>query len=210
MNQTLICLFRYLVVPAILMTGASCTTAPRVDAQWVDPAIQAGSAVLRGAKVMVACDAVDFAVRQVCQDRISAQLNMRGAIPVTVAPDLRVYPDRPVDEQLAAAAQSAGAQAVLVVTPTPAFNGGGSGMSVGIGGFSFGGNGGVGLGLSAPIGGGGNGLIGFAFNGRLIDAGTGHLLWTATVVAPVATEINSQFNALSGLLLQNAQTSGLL
>jgi len=199
---------RCLLLAAGLALGACASTAPRVEAQWADPSVNPGSATLRGAKVMVACDAFDLAVSQVCQDRLLAQVGMRGATPVAVAPDGRPMPGRPIDDQLNASAQAAGAQAILVVTATPTFDASGSGLSVGIGGFSVGsGGGGVGLGLSAPIG---TGASGVALSARISDARTGRLLWTATVTGPAAQgNLDAQFDVLSGLLMQNAQAAGI-
>lgn len=187
---------------------AACSTAPRVEAQWVDPGVGPNSALLRGARVLVACDAYDFAIRQICQDGLVAQLTQRGSLPTAAAAGVPLPGDRPPEDQLFAGARAIGVKTVLIVTVTPAVTDVSSGLSLGIGGFGFGRNSALGVGLAAPIG-GGQVSTGFAANGRVTDATTGRVLWTATATAPPSSDVNLQIDALSRTLLQSAQTAGL-
>ena len=141
------------VLTASLLALAGCATSA-VNAQWSDP--QFAGQPLRGAKVLVACQAVDMTLRRVCADRSAAKLSALGAIPL-LAPD--GGDAAPVDSAaLLQAARDAGAVAVLntTVAPEVAVASPGPSFGIGIGGFGGGGyrsGGGVGFGVSAPIGG---------------------------------------------------------
>lgn len=193
---------------AVATLGA-CASTPRLDAQWVDASVKPNSRLLVGAKVLVACDAYDVAVRQVCRDQLASEVVARGATPVFASSSTVLLSDRAVDGQLIDGARSAGAKAVLVVTLTPAaVESNGSGLSFGIGGFGFGSRSGVGVGLSAPIG-GTQMATGYSANGRVTEVSTGKLIWTASAVAPPSEDLNAQFAALSKAVLDSAEKSGL-
>lgn len=187
----------------------ACSSAPQREAQWVDPALGTQSQLLRGAKVLVACDAYDLALRRLCEDRVSRDLRSRGATPVALPSTAVLLNDRELDAQLLPSAVAAGAKAVFVMQMTPATRSGGSGASLGLGGFSFGGGGGVGVGLGFPLGGGGAGSTGFAANGRVTDVGAQRLVWTATFVAPPSVDLDAQFGGLSTAVMDAAQSAGL-
>src|SRR5258705_10680297 len=55
---------------AALLVG--CTTTPQLDAQWSDPSF--GASFLRGARVLVACDAFEVVIRQICQDQLASEV----------------------------------------------------------------------------------------------------------------------------------------
>lgn len=196
------------VVALSLVVLAGCSTGPKLEAQWIDPAINAQSRMLQGQRVLIACDAYDAALRQICQDQVARGVLARGATPVTVPPGTALIQDRDLDVQLVPTAQSMGARAVLTVTMTPATASAGSGLSVGIGGFSFGGGGGAGVGLSAPIG-GGQVTTGFAASGRLTDVRDGRLVWAATHVASPSANLETQFSGLIQAVLESAQEAGV-
>jgi hypothetical protein len=65
---------------ALLMAGCAST---QLDAQWVDP--QLANSSLRGAKVLVACEAAEAVVKRICQDRLAAEVTAHGATPVMAA-----------------------------------------------------------------------------------------------------------------------------
>ena len=121
---------------------AGCAGAPRLEAQWSDPSLAPG--LLRGARVLVACDAAELVVRQICQDQLAGEVVARGATPVFVAPGFPLATDRSVDAQLLPAAREAGAKAMLVMTVAVVVNDISPGLSVGIGGFGMGRHGGAG------------------------------------------------------------------
>lgn len=196
------------VVTLSLVALVGCSTGPRLEAQWSDPAFNAQSRLLQGQRVLIACDAYDAAVRQICQDQLARGVLARGATPVTVPPGTPLVQDRELDAQLVPTAQSMGARAVLTVTMNPATASAGSGLSVGIGGFSFGRGGGAGVGLSAPIG-GSEVNTGYAASGRLTDARDGRLVWAATQVANPSSNLETQFAGLTQALLDSAQGAGM-
>ena len=195
------------VAAAALM--AACSAPPQLGAQWTDPSLGSQSGLLRSAKVVVACEAADVAIRQICQDQLAAEVVARGATPVFALPDAPLATDRSIDGQLVPGARGAGASAVLVVTLTPAAIDSSPGFSIGIGGFGgLGRSGAVGVGVAAPIG-GGRVDTGFAANGRVTDVASGRLVWTASAAAPPSSDLNAQFSALSKAVLNAAERAGL-
>ena len=178
---------------SVLLAGCAST---RLDAQWSDPQLSANQ--LRGARIMVACEAHDLVIKRICQDQLAAEVVARGATPV-IAPDTtNPAPGRPLgDEQYLNAARSAGARAVWTHYVAPAAASNGSGVSVGLGAFGIGG-GSVrgGLGVSVPVG-GGQTSFGYSLNSRVTDARSGRLLWTAKATAPPSNDLNLQLNELS-------------
>jgi hypothetical protein len=199
------------VATLVAATGAAllaaCSSTPQLEAQWSDPSLSA--AALRGARVLVACDAFEVVIRQVCQDRLAAEVTARGATPVFLAPAYPIATDRAFDAQLLPAARDAGARAMLVMTVAVAVNQVSPGFSIGIGGFGIGGGGGgVGVGVEAPIG-GGRVTSGYSANGRVTDVASGRLLWTAKATAPPSGDVNAQMGELSKSVLGAADQAGL-
>jgi hypothetical protein len=191
-----------------LMVLVGCASAPQREAQWIDPNIGTQSRFLRGEKILVACDAYDQALRQICQDRLYRDVLAKGASPVVAPAGTILLNDRELDSQLVPAAAAMGAKAIFIMSLTPATTSAGSGASLGIGGFSFGGGGGGGVGLGIPIG-GGRPDTGFAANGRVTDVRSKRLVWTATVVAAPSADLESQTDSLSRSMLDAAHGAGL-
>ncbi len=187
---------------------AACASTPQLDAQWTDPGLGAHSALLRGAKVLVACEAFDVAIRQVCQDQLASEVVARGATPVFVAAGTQLLTDRALDGQLLPGAKTADAKAVLVVSLAPSTVDAGSGPSFSIGGFGLGRSSAVGVGVSAPLG-GGRVTTGFQANGRVTDVSTGRLVWTASAAAAPSADLAAQFAALAKTVLDSADRAGL-
>jgi hypothetical protein len=177
-----------------ILALAGCAST-HLDAQWSDP--QAANS-LHGARVMVACEAYDLVIKQICQDQLAAELVARGATPV-IAPDTRnPAPGRPLGaEQYLAAARSAGAKAVLTSYIAPSSASAGPGLMLGIGSFSVGSGGfGAGVGVSAPIG-DGQTRTGYSANSRVTDATSGRLLWTARATSPPSNDLQAQLAELT-------------
>jgi hypothetical protein len=195
---------RRFAAAALALSG--CASGPQLDAQWTDPQMAPG--YLRGARVLVACDAAEPVVRQICQDQFASEVVARGGSPVFAAPGGAVTPDRAIDGQLLPAARDAGAKAIMVMTVAVVVNEVGPGFSIGIGGFGFGSRGGGGVGVSAPIG-GGRVTSGYSVSGRLTDAASGRLLWTAKATASPAGDVNAQMGELSKTVLDAADRAGL-
>ena len=189
---------------AALLVG--CASTPQLDAQWSDPSL--GPSFLRGARVLVACDAYEVVVRQICQDQLAGEVVARGATPVFLAPGYPVATDRSVDAQLLPAAREAGAKAMMVMTVAVAVNDVSPGFSIGVGGFGFGRHSGVGLGVEAPIG-GGRVTSGYSANGRVTDVPSGRLVWTAKATSPPSSDLNAQMGELSKAVLGAADKAGL-
>lgn len=187
-----------------LVALAGCATT-QLDAEWRDPQLSAGS--LRGARVLVACDAAEAVIVQLCRDQIASAVTAQGATPVFVPTNFPISPTRAVDPQLLLAARDAGAKAMLVVTVAVASANVSQGMSIGIGGFGFGSSGGGGIGVSAPVG-GGNVTQGYAANGRLTDVASERLLWTAKATSPPSSDVNAQMSELSKTLFAAATKAG--
>ena len=193
-----------LVLAALAFAG--CASGPQLDAQWSDP--QLGAGYLRGARVLVACDAAEVVVRQICQDQLASEVVARGATPVFATPNVAIATDRAIDGQLLPAARSAGAKAIIVMTVAVAVNDVSQGFSIGIGGFGFGGHGGGGVGVSAPIG-GGKVTSGYSANSRVTDVASGRLFWTAKATSSPSSDVNAQMGDLSKAVLGAADKAGL-
>jgi hypothetical protein len=185
---------------------AACSTTPQLDAQWSDTSLAPGA--LRGARVLVACDAFEVVIRQVCQDRLAGEVLARGATPVFLAPGFPVATDRSIDAQLLPAAREAGAKAIMVMTVAVAVQDVSQPFQIGIGGFGFGGSGSAGVGVSAPVG-GGRVTSGYSASGRVTDVPTGRLVWTAKATAPPSSDLNAQMSELSRTVLEAAGKAGL-
>jgi len=184
---------------------AGCATT-QLDAEWRDP--QASPGALRGARVLVACDAFEAVIVQICRDQMAGAVSAQGATPVFVPTNFPISPTRAIDPQLLLAARDVGAKAMLVVTVAVASSNVSQGMSIGIGGFGFGSSGGGGIGISAPVG-GGNVTQGYAANGRLTDVASERLLWTAKATSPASGDINAQMSELSKTLFAAATKAGV-
>ncbi len=198
-----------LAVAAAVAVGGlgACASTPQVDAQWSDPAL-ANSNYLRGARVLVACDAFELVIKQICQDQLASEVVARGATPVFPGANVAIATDRSVDAQLLPAAREAGAKALMVMTVVVAVNDVSPGFSLGIGGFGFGRGSGVGVGVAAPIG-GGRVTSGYSANARVTDVSNGRLVWTAKATAPPSSDINAQMGELAKAVLGAADKSGL-
>jgi hypothetical protein len=197
---------------AVLFGGAAAMAAgcasTRVNAEWTDPQFAGRS--LRGARVLVVCDANDTAVRRICQDQLAAQVKAAGATPVSGAPDLTVGPP-PANDKTIAAARKAGAKAILgaqvgpdatVVNPGPS-------VSFGLGGFSGsrGGVSGGGVGVGMPVGGA---QVDTAYGAdlTLTDVDTVRLMWTGKVTSPASGNVNTQMGELARVGIEAAGRAG--
>lgn len=195
-------LFRLAAVAGVAAALAACGVAP-LDAQWKDPSRPAES--LRTATVLVVCEAEEPVVKQMCQDRVSAELRALGANTALVPSHVDATPTRLTDE-----ARRVDARAIFVtrVTPDTAQYGSRSGMSVGFGlGGGFGGRGFGGVGISAPLG-GSRITQGYAANASLSDAASGRLMWTGKATTPTSDNLNWQLESLTKAVVGGAQQAG--
>ncbi|MGY4829970.1 hypothetical protein ACVNIS_15485 [Sphaerotilaceae bacterium SBD11-9] len=184
----------------VLLAGCA---SPQLDAQWADPELSAGNP-LRGARVLVVCEAPDLVLRRVCQDALVYQLGLAGATPVP-APDVA---GNPAPGQYITAAKTAGAKAALVSTVSQSSTVVSPGFSVGFGMGGFGSSGGGGVGVSAPVGGGAV-SNGYAANGTITDAASGRVMWTGRASAPPSNDVNGQMAELARIVVTTAKSAGL-
>jgi hypothetical protein len=198
---------------AALLLGvnlAGCARNP-IRAQWTDPSFAKGS--LKGARVLVQCDAGVLALRQICEQEVSQQLTAAGVTPVTRS-DVKAGgpPGAQADPVILSAAREAGAAAVLhasirpdatVVSPRP---------TVGIGIGSWGGwssSVGGSVGVSVPVG---NASVATAYAAEmaLTDVASGKLIWTSTATAPASSNPDKQVADLAKAGISAAKSAGVL
>ena len=191
---------------ALCLAGCAST---QLDAQWVDP--QFANSSLRGAKVLVACEAAEAVVKRICQDRLAAEVTAHGGTAVMAAQttlDTSALRS-PNDEPYLSAARAAGARAVLATTVAPSSAAVSQGFSIGLGGFGVGSGGfGGGIGVSAPIG-GGQVSSGYSANARITNAENGRLMWTGKASAPPSSDVNAQLGELVRTVMDAAGKAGL-
>jgi hypothetical protein len=195
------------VLGPVVVLLAACA-APKPDVVWSAPDIATQNGLLRGANVLVACEAPDVAIRNVCQDQLAQQATARGAKPVFVPGNVAIVNTRPLDEQLLASARDANASAIVVLSIRPVATESEAPFSLSIGGFGFGRGSAVGGGISAPIG-EQRVATGFAANGRVTSVVTGRLVWTASASAPPTEDLSRQLASLSASVLDSASRAGL-
>ena len=97
-----------LSIAAAAAVLAACAS-PQLDAQWVDASAGTDSKIMRGARVLVACDAADLVVRQICQEQLGREVGAHGATPIFASPQTPLATDRSLDAPLLPAARDAGA-----------------------------------------------------------------------------------------------------
>jgi hypothetical protein len=190
---------------AVAMLAGCASTS--IDTQYVDP--QFAGTTLQGARVLVACDASDAAVRRLCQDQLAAEVIALGATAVPAPEIANPSPGRQgAAEHLLPAARAANAKAVfsasaipdaLAIRPGPA-------VGIGLGGFGGGGFGG-GVGISVPVG-GVQRSIGYSASATLTDVATGKLMWSARASTPASDDVNGQVSQLTRTVAKAAQKSG--
>jgi hypothetical protein len=197
-----------LVASGVFIAGCATT---RVQAEWRDPQFAGRS--LRGAKVLVVCDAKEAAIKRICEDEIAAQVGASGATPVT-GPEttgLTVGPP-PTNDKTLAAARSAGAKAILGTTIAPDATVVSPGPSVGFGIGGFGGSGsfgtGVGVGVGVPVG-AGQVRTAYAADMVLTDVDTVRVIWTSKVTTPASNDVNAQVGDLAKVGVEAARKSGV-
>lgn len=178
---------------ALLLSGCAST---RLDAQWSDP--QLAPNTLRGARILVVCEAYDLAIKRICQDQLAAEVVARGGTAVSGPEAGSGAAVRPLNnDQYLGAAREAGAKAVFTHSITTADVSAGSGVSIGLGAFGIGGgNVRGGAGVSVPIG-GQQSNTGYAMNSRVTEVTSGKLLWTAKASASPSSDVSAQLAELT-------------
>jgi hypothetical protein len=202
-----------LVLCGFLFGGCAST---QLQAQWTDPQFAGQS--LRGATVLVVCDASDAVIEHLCQDQLAAQVAAAAAAPVT-APDANHLPvgGGPLPENVFTAARRVGAKAILVSTivpdatvvqPSPTIGFGFGGFRS-TGGWHRSSGIGTGVGVAVPVG-ADRVQIAYAATMTLTDVDTGRLMWTSKVTTPASQDVSTQINKLAKAGVEAAQQAGLL
>jgi hypothetical protein len=202
-----------IAVAAVVLSFVGCAST-QLDAQWTDP--QFAGTSLRGAKVLVACESSDLAIKRICQDQLASEITAHGATPVIASEPAGTTPGgRPaVPGQYVPAARDAGAKAILSAAVAPdafAAYPGGSSVGFGIGGFGGGhrSGGGIGVGIAVPMGGAQSSMA-YAANSTLTDVATGRPMWTAKASTPASSDLSGQLAALAKAVVEGVQKAGLL
>jgi hypothetical protein len=197
-----------------LLVGGCASTA--VQAQWADPQFTGQS--LRGATVLVVCNAGATAVQCICQDQIAARMLMSGVRPVMATEaDLTAAEGEPITDKIFAAARRAGANAVWAATIAPDVTVVSPGPTIGVGIGGFGTSGGWhrssgvggGIGVGVPVG-GEQVNTAYAADMTLTDVGTGRLMWTSKITTPASQDITEQVTQLVEVGVKSAQQAGFL
>lgn len=190
-------------IPLLAALAAAGCASTQVDPSWSDP--QRTPNLLRGARVMVACEAPDLGLKKLCQDLLASELVARNATPVP-APDLAPGQG---DAPLLAAARNLNVRGLWVQRVGVAGAGATPSFSIGLGAFGLGGgNVRGGVGVSAPIG-GGQTTYGFTMEGRVSDVRAGKLVWSARATTPPSADANSQLRELTGKIFEAADPAQL-
>jgi hypothetical protein len=197
----------------LLVTGCASTA---IQAQWADPLFAGRS--LRGATVLVLCNAQAPAIQHICQDQIAARMLMSGIRPImATAADLATAQGEQIADKIFAAARRAGANAIWAATIAPDVTVVSPGPTIGfgIGGFgtsggwhrSSGVGGGIGVGL--PIG-SEQVNTAYAADMTLTDIETGRLIWSSRLTTPASKDITEQVTQLVEVGVKSAQQAGII
>jgi len=201
------------VLLALTVFATSCATT-KMDAQWSNPEFAGKS--LRGATVLVVCQARDFTTQAMCEDLAASRLEARGIKTVKFA---ALSPNAPpAPDVVEAAAKRADARAVyrssistytpaVSSTPTIGIGVGGVGGSGGYGGGYRGGS--VGGGITLPVG-GGTPNEAFASDTAIVDVATGKLVWSGRATSPGGSDTTSQLADLTRVTFEALSGTGLL
>jgi hypothetical protein len=204
-------------IVALTLTGAALMSAGcasnNIQAQWSDPEFAGHS--LRGEKVMIVCDAGELAVRQICQDRMTARLAELGVVPVAAgAAGQTADAAAQSNANVVTAARNLGAKAVWRSTVAPDATVATPGPTVGIGVGGFGGGGwnsgvGAGVGVGVPVGAGRVDTI-YGANLVLTDIATGRVMWTSKVTTAASHDVAAQIDKLAQSSVEAAQKAGMI
>src|SRR5574340_180588 len=186
------------------------TTLFRSDPQFPQEA-------LRGATILVVCEAPELAIKLICERQVSSQLTQLGAKPLTDSTLVNPTPGHePPACHYLPAAQAAGARAVFSTTLTPDYWRANpmSSVSIGIGGWGgsggyYGGSGvGGGVGVTMPVG-AAQGGTGLAAIGSITDVASGRVMWTAKATTAPAADTSAQVFEVTKALAEAARQTGL-
>jgi hypothetical protein len=193
---------------ALILAGCATT---EMNAQWTNPEYQGRS--LRGQSVLIACQARDFTMQQVCEDQMAAQLSAKGIKAVRLAPN-DPSAGAPGNDALIEAAKKAGATAftrIALSVSAPVVGNTGPQIGIGVGGGGGGGGryGGVGGGISFPIG-GSSVTEALAADTTVVAVPGGALVWSGRATTPTGSNTAQQLTDLAKVTTEAMQSAGLL
>ena len=181
------------VLCALWLAGCAST---QLDAQWTNPDYSGRN--LRGASVLVACEAQEPTLQRICEDQVSAQVSAMGGTPTraTQLQGLNAAPPAGNDPYIAAA-RGVGARAIVRTTlTTGAVLAGPSGPTIGIGVGGGGGSVGGFGGISFPIG-GTRVSNAYASETAMIDPANGAIMWSARASSSTSQDTTAQIAELA-------------
>jgi hypothetical protein len=189
---------RLFAVTLASLALAACATT-QLDAAWTNP--DYAGRHLRGASVLVACEAQEPTLQRICEDQVAGQVAALGGTPTRSTQVAGQAPAAGTDPYLAAA-RRIGARAIVrttlsvgAVAAAPAGPTIGIGVGGGSGGRGGGWSGGFG-GISFPVGGT---AVSSAYTSEtaLIDAGNGAIMWSARASSPTSQDVTGQIAELA-------------
>lgn len=183
-----------------LLALAACATT-QLDGQWTNPEYSGRS--LRGAPVLVACEAREMTLQRICEDQVAAQVATLGGTPTRhsqLAEAAGSAPAAGTDPYLAAA-RRIGARAIVRTTLTigaAVASQAGPTIGIGVGGGSGGYSGGFGGfgGISIPVG-GTRVSNAYSTETALVDPANGAIMWSARATSTATEDATAQIVELS-------------
>jgi hypothetical protein len=202
---------RLLLVSTAAALSACATT--RMDAQWTNPEYQGRN--VRGASVLVACEAQDLTLQRICEDQLAAAVSARGAKATLNSQLSAAASPATGNDPYLAAAKRVGARAIVRMTlgaAQPIAVDSGPRIGIGVGGGSWGGGGssvGGGVGIGFPIGGS---RVAQAFGAEtaLIDPSNGSTMWSGRASSSTAQDITGQITELAQVTAGALAGAGML
>lgn len=174
---------------------AGCATT-QLDAQWANPDYAGRS--LRGAPVLVVCEAQEPTLQRICEDQVAGQIAALGGVP-TRHSQVAVQAAAPVagTDPYLASARGIGARAIVRTTLTPtAAVASQTGPTIGIG-VGGGSGGGFGMGgISFPVGGTRVSNT-YSTETAILDPATGAIMWSARASSATAQDVTAQIAELA-------------
>lgn len=196
---------RTIYAATALAVLAGCATT-QIDAQWTNP--EYAGRTLRGASVLVACEAQEPTLQRICEDQVAGQMATLGAAPTRSTQVTGGAPAAGTDPYVAAA-RRIGARAIVRTTlNTGAVVAAPAGPTIGIGIGGGGGRiGGMG-GISFPVGGS---RVSSAYTSEtaVIDPANGAIMWSARASSSTAQDPTGQIAELAKTAAGALRQSGL-
>jgi hypothetical protein len=200
---------RTLAAAASVLALAACATT-HLDAQYANPAYAGRS--LRGAPVLVACEAQEPTLQRICEDQVSAQVSALGGAPTRSSQAAGQASTGSGMDPYLAAARSSGARAIIRTTLSGAAvaTPGGPTIGIGVGGGNYGYGGGVGVGggVSFPTG-GTRVTSAYSSETAIIDPANGAVMWSARASSPGKQDAAGQVAELARTAADAMKQAGL-